>query len=451
MRKSESSAYINEQRKQYALYVMQMRAIPGAADGLKAGGRRVLWKARDGKKVKSATLAGATMPIHPHAAPETAIDTLAAYYGNNIPLFKGYGAFGTLLKPTAYGASRYTSVQVSDFTQDVVFKDIEIVPMTENYDGTEMEPVHFLPIVPVSLINPSEGAAVGYATKILPRDLSDLILAQITHLKGGKKINTPMPKFNPISDVAIAAEQMEKGVAYYFEGEYEQKDTSTLVITRLPYSQEHRIVIDKLEDLIEKQIVVDYTDKSKRSIDITVKFKRGFLKDAERADLLKMLGLAVRQIENLTVVDFTGKAVWNAEPVDFIRKFTTWRLQWYIKRYERLRDLLKADLQRYYDIRLAIRKNVSATARKTASRGELKDYLKELGIVNLDYIADFPIYRFTEEEYQKNEKRIEDAEKQLKEYEALLSSEDKRKNVYISELQEVLVKYTKGSYNVQRD
>ena len=103
------STYVNDQRREYSLYVLQMRAIPHVADGLKAAARRVLWTARNGKHFKSATLAGATMPIHPHAAPEGAINTLAAPYGNNIPLLKGEGAFGTLLRPTAYGASRYTA------------------------------------------------------------------------------------------------------------------------------------------------------------------------------------------------------------------------------------------------------------------------------------------------------------------------------------------------------
>ncbi len=106
------SGYVKEQRREYSLYTLQSRAIPHAADGLKAAARRVLWTARDGHKYKSATLAGATMPIHPHASPDSAINTLAAPYSNNLPLLKGYGAFGTLLNPTAYGATRYTSVSV---------------------------------------------------------------------------------------------------------------------------------------------------------------------------------------------------------------------------------------------------------------------------------------------------------------------------------------------------
>lgn len=445
MKKQEkqSSPYVLERRQDYSLYVMQSRAIPAVTDGLKAGGRRVLWVARDGKHVKSATLAGATMPIHPHDTPEGAIDTLAAPYGNNIPLFDGDGAFGTLIEPKAYAASRYTAVQVSKFTQDVVFRDIEIVPMKENYDGTLEEPVHFLPLVPVVLLNPSEGIAIGFATNILPRSLDDLILAQITHLKGGKSISNPLPKFSPINAVCYAREDN----AYYFNGELDVHDTSSATITALPYGQTHEKVLSKLDDLLEKGTLVSYTDRSKNMIRIELKFKRGFIKSVEEVELYKMLGLSVRHFENLNVLNFDGKSVWSTNPQDLIRKFTDWRLGWYVQRYERLRDMLKADIQRYLDIRTAIKNNVSGAARKIASRAEMKDLLQEMKIVNLDYIADLPVYRFTEEEYTKNEARIAEAMKQLAVYEELLASEPKRKQVYISELQEILGNYTKGQYD----
>lgn len=438
----QSSPYVLERRLDYSIYVMQFRAIPAVTDGLKAGGRRVLWTGRNGHKYKSATLAGATMPIHPHASPEGAIDTLAAPYGNNIPLFHGDGAFGTLLEPTAYGASRYTSVKVSKFTEDVVFRDIEIVPMTENYDGTLEEPMHFLPLVPIALLNPSEGIAIGFATNILPRALDDLILGQISHLKGAKTISNPMPKFLPLNTVAYAKEDN----AYYFNGALDIKDTSTATITALPYGQTHDKVLSKLDDLVEKGILVSYVDNSKDVINIELKFKRGYIKSVAEPDLYKSLGLSVRHFENLNVLNFDGKSIWNTTPVELIRKFTDWRLQWYVTRYERLRNLLKVGLQRYYDIRTAIKNNIGAVARKTQSRSELKELLEALKIVYLDYIADLPVYRFTEDEFLKNEERIKEATAQLAVYEDLLASEDKRKKVYIAELQEVLTKYNKGQY-----
>lgn len=440
--KQTSSKYIEEQRREYSLYVMQSRAIPAATDGLKAAGRRVLWTARNGDKYKTATLAGATMPIHPHSEASGSINTLAAPYGNNIPLFKGYGAFGTMLDPTAYGAARYTSVAVSKFTQDVVFADIEIIPMTWNYDDSIEEPVHFLPLVPTVLLNPSEGIAVGFATDILPRNLADLIDVQIAHLMNKRNANQLLPSFTPVNSTA----RLVDGRAAFFSGSYEMVNTTTIRITNLPYKLSHDKLIAKLDALYETGTVVDFTDRSKDKINIEVKFKKGVLSKMTEEEVLKTLGLTVKHTENLNVLDFTGQGVWSAEPLDLIKRFTDWRLQWYVKRYERLRDLLKIDIQRYLDIRNAITNNVGGIAKRVKSRAELKTLLLEMGIVYIDYIADLPVYRFTEEEYEKNEQRLKDAEALLRTYEDMLQSEDKRKIVYATELKEILNKYNKGTY-----
>lgn len=447
MTKNQSSAYINEQRRNYSLYILTMRGIPAATDGLKAAARRALWTARDGKKIKTATLAGATMPIHPHAQPDDVISGLAGPYNNNIPLLTGDGAFGTLLKPKAYGAPRYTSVKASKFAQDVLFKDIEIIPMRENYDGSLEEPVHFLPLVPVALLNPSDGTVVGFKTKILPRSLEDLIIGQLTHLKGKKNIADPMPKFIPTDNAAFKKEDGDKSVFYYFEGDYEDLDGVTIRVTKLPYTITHNDFVDHLDKLLDKGIIVDYTDNSRSNIDIIVKFKKGNLRGHDREEILDTLNLVGRLGEILNVLDFDGQKIWSPSPVDLICKFTDWRLGWFVTRYERLRDLLQQELQRYYDVRLAIKHKVGTIATKTASRSELKELLEQLKIVNLDYIADLPVYRFTEEEKDKNEERIKEGEKQLKEYQHLLSNEGERRKVYISELQEILTKYNKGTYN----
>ena len=427
---------------------MRSRAIPAATDGLKSAARRVLWMARDGKKYKSAVLAGNTMPIHPHSSPEGTVDTITAPYGNNIPLLKGYGTFGTLLGPTDYGASRYTSVQLSNFTIDAILTDIEIIPMMENYDSTLEEPQHFLPLIPLALLNPTEGIAIGFATNILPRSLDDIIIAQISYLNGNTDVSIPTPKFNPIQSNSHTFEQTEKGIAYYFNGEYEQLDHSTIKITKIPYSQSHAKVISKIENELESGInIVDYTDSSRDIIDIVIKFKKGILKTLSQSDILKMFALSVRQIENFNILDFSGQAVWSTTPDEFIKKYCDWRLQWYIKRYERLKDLLLIDIQRYKDIQCAIKHNIGGVAKKIKSRSELTELLTNIGIVYIDYIADLPVYRFTEEERIKNENKLNLALEKLKEYNDLLESDNKRKKIYIKELTQLLTNYNKGKYN----
>jgi len=447
----KSSEYVNNERRDYSLYVLQSRAIPHAADGLKAAARRVLWTARNGSKFKSATLAGATMPIHPHQSPEGAVNTLAAPYGNNIPLLNGDGAFGTLLAPTAYGAARYTSVKVSEFTKDVVFRDIEIVPLQENYDGTLEEPKHFLPLIPIVLLNPQDGIAVGFASSILPRSLPSIIKAQIDYLEG-RDFYEDLPELVPIKQKAVDwVETGTGGYKYTFLGEYEKVNATTIRITNLPYGTTHEKYVEKLNKLEEDGKIQEYTDNSRDSYNIEVRFKKGTLSHESMKDemgVLNYLGLLNNVGENMNVINFDGESVWSTNYQEIIQDFCDWRLSWYVKRYERLAGLLEIDIQRYKDVLRAINRNVGGVAKKIGSRSELKEFLTEIGIVYIDYIADLPVYRFTEEEKNKVEQKLKDAEALMKEYRSLLKSPKRRKDVYVEELKDVLTNYRKKKYDV---
>ncbi len=438
----QSSNYINQQRRDYSLYVLQNRAIPALADGLKSAARRVLWVARNGDKYKTASLAGLTLPLHPHAPPEGAINTLAAPYGNNVPLFAGSGAFGTMLNPGAYGAARYTSVKVSPFTKEVVFRDLDLVPMEENYDGTLQEPVHMLPLVPLIVLNPTSGIAVGFATNILPRELDDIIDVQLEVLSKTKKLTELTPKFVPTKSEATERE----GTMYYFEGAYEKLNTSTVRVTALPYGSSHEKYTEHLDKLLDLNKIQDYEDNSKDVFDITIKFKRTDLAKLDHKGILTLLKLLNRESENLTYIGVDGETVESSTAEEAIKKFTEWRLTWYYNRYEKLLAEIEAEIQRYKDILQAIKKNVGGTAKKVNSRAELIEFLEAIDIVNTDYIAGFPVYRFTVEEKNKTEKKLVSALAQAKKYRELLASETKRRNVYKSELREIRDNYAKGTY-----
>lgn len=436
-----SSQYLNDCHRSFSMYVLQTRAFPSIMDGLKDGGRRLLWTARNGDKYKTATLAGATMPLHPHADASDTIDTLTKPYCNNHPLFAGKGAFGTRLKPNAAGAPRYTSVAISDFTNDVVFRDIELVPMIENYDGTLMEPLHFIPLVPIGLINPSEGIGVGFASKILPRAIGDVVDAQLAHL-AGKPINEPPITFLPFNAVSTSCEVIKSGnTRYWFEGELSRVDSSTVRVTNIPYGLDHAEFDEHLKYLLNEGTIASYADRSASEIDITIKFGRGALKHQTDAQILRSLKLRASVVENMNMTDFTGDRVIPVTYKSVISLFTDWRLDWYLTRYLRLKELIEKEIQRYKDIILAISKNVGDKGRKCANKKELVDWLESIGVVYTEYVADLPVYRLTIEEAQKAQRKLDEAMVTLEAYQVLIDSPDERKKVYIQELKEVKKKY----------
>lgn len=439
----KSSQYVNNCRYNYSMYVLKNRAFQSIADGLAAGSRRLLWTARDGVKRKSAALAGETMCLHPHADASDTVDTLAKVYGNNYPLLAGFGSFGTRLKPYACGAPRYTSVKASDFAKDVLYKDIEIVPMIPNYDNTMEEPKHFLPLVPLVLVNPSEGIGIGYASDILPRELKSIINDQIKAL-AGKKISDPGIHFKPFNSKSVGQSVAKNGkTKWHFEGAFDLIDSTTIKITNIPYGVSHKNLTEKtLNDLMDNDTIINFVDNSVDTIDIRVKFKRGQIARYSGEQLMELLGLTNTINENINIVDFNGdRLIVEPSYADIITQFTEWRLQWYVPRFERLKALLLKDIQRYVDILLAIKKNAGGVAKNTESRTAFLGWLASIGVVEVEYIASLPVYRFTQAEAEAVEKKLAEARKLLAEYEEYLTNEDKRIDLYAAELKEIQKKY----------
>jgi DNA gyrase subunit A len=297
-------------------------------------------------------------------------------------------------------------------------------------------------LIPIVLLNPQEGIAVGFATDILPRSLPDIINSQISHLSG-KGFREPKPTFTPTKQRAFA----NGNDKWTFVGEIKKEGAVDVRVTNLPYGLTHPKFIDKLIKMQEAELINDYEDNSQDNYDILVTFKKGSLTGKSEEEILALLGLTTSLSENMNVIDFDGKRVWAATYVDLIQKFCDWRLGWYKKRYERLASLLNEEIRRYQDIILVIEKNFSSMITKFDSRAEMKEYLQQMGVVYVDYIADLPIYRFTEEEYKKVKDKLDEALAKMKEYKQLLKSEDDRRTIYVNELKEVLTKYNKGHYS----
>ena len=150
MSKSPSD-YLLDTSRDYSIYVCESRSIPKVTDGLKDGQRKALYLLRNRQdKIKTISLAGEMISsglyLHGDSSASGAISLLAAPYTNNIPLLEGIGNFGTRVAPVeGIGAPRYTYVKRGTAAQNLVYQDLAIIPMQENYDGSTMEPVTFLP------------------------------------------------------------------------------------------------------------------------------------------------------------------------------------------------------------------------------------------------------------------------------------------------------------------
>jgi hypothetical protein len=88
---------------------------------------------------------------------------------NNLPLLRPLGQFGTRLAGGKDAASaRYIYTRLSPFARLLFPAADDPVLARRVDDGAPVEPVAFLPIIPLSLVNGAAGIGTGWSTSVPP-------------------------------------------------------------------------------------------------------------------------------------------------------------------------------------------------------------------------------------------------------------------------------------------
>ena len=340
--------YLDTAYREYAVYVVENRAIPSVIDGFKPTQRKVVfvadkvWKNGSEKNLKIFQLAGkVASDAHYHHGDSSlsgAIIGMAQKFKNSMPVLDEIGQFGSLRSPEA-GAPRYISTRLHPNFR-LLYKDFEL--LTPQYEeGNEIEPRYFLPIVPTVLLNGGSGIAVGFATNILNRNPLELIDACIKSLEG-KKFKEPQPWFRGFSGTC---ERVDDTNSWIFRGLYEIKNTSTIQILELPPSMTYEKYDAYLNGIEETRRITEYDNNCKSDVNYLIKMRREDLKSLQTGDKLsKFLKMEERESENFTVLDENGNLKIFESATDIINYFVEFRLKYYSVRKQYLIDKLDAEL-----------------------------------------------------------------------------------------------------------
>lgn len=442
-----TSRYLLDSSREYSIYVCSTRAIPSIEDGLKHGQRIALWLLRNrADKLKTYALSGLMgyerLYVHGETSANNTISLLAAPYKNNVPLIEGLGQFGSRVAPVeGIGAPRYTEVRRSKAAELLLYRDLDLVPLRDNYDGSNKEPQHFLPLVPLVLLNGVEGVAVGWSTSILPRSLKSLIQATQDALKG-KKLKPITPHFE-LYDIDVESRGVNQ---WEYKGKAAILDTSTVHITELPPGMSIEKFRRDLIAMEDSDAIVSFTDRSTETIDVTVKMKRGSVKDWTPADAVKFFKLSEKVTERITVIDWGAKSIKTYESAEkVVESFAQWRLGWYTKRFEKLRDDASYEIV-YWQVLKALFENgftkrLGTFADRLAVEMDVSKAAKKAGLTlddrQMDRVANLPTYRWTKTFEAEVEAKIASITADIAEYKAVLASPERLKQVYLDELEEL--------------
>ncbi|MFJ7733127.1 DNA gyrase subunit A [Lysinibacillus sp. NPDC097231] len=274
----------------YAMSVIVSRALPDVRDGLKPVHRRILYgmqelgNTADKAYKKSARIVGDVMgKYHPHGDSSIydAMVRMAQDFSYRYMLVDGHGNFGSVDGDGA-AAMRYTESRMSRIAMEML-RDInkDTIDYTDNYDGSEKEPVVLPSRYPNLLVNGAAGIAVGMATNIPPHQLGETIDAVIA-LSENPAITTeelmeiiPGPDFPTgglilgRSGIRRAYETGRGSIIIRAKVEIEQKSNGkeTILIHELPYQVNKAKLIEKIAELVrDKKIdgITSLRDESDR-------------------------------------------------------------------------------------------------------------------------------------------------------------------------------------------
>jgi DNA gyrase/topoisomerase IV subunit A len=440
-----SSDFIKTSSREYAIYTAQNRAIPSICDGLKDGQRKAIWGIRNLKeKIKVISLSGSIIAegwfLHGDVSASDTISRLAAPYLNNVTLLEGVGAFGTRVTPDGWGAPRYTYVKKNKATQALLYPDLDIVPLKPNYDGSVMEPCNFLPLIPLVLLNGISGIAVGWSTDILPHSLQDIVSATIAAID-----NKPIPKILPKFDCMNVQTKDLGDNSYEFSGRATVESATTVRVTELPPDLSLERFKARLNTMEDEGLINTYTDRSTKTIDVEIRFKRGSIDNWQEQDAINFLKLKSKASERFVVLDFNNSSIRQYENTeDLVKSFVEWRLGWFTVRFQKqIADLTK-ELNFACGVKACVDKGLPKFLPIAPNKSSVEDQVRKictkikLDDSQIERLVSFPSYRWAQDSVSKIEQEIVDLGNQIVALEDILNDPKQIKSIYKQEVQALL-------------
>ena len=277
--------YTEEAYLNYAMYVINDRALPFIGDGLKPVQRRIIHAMNalrlspDAKFSKSARTIGEVIgKFHPHgdSACYEAMVLMAQTFSYRYPLVDGQGNWGSPDDPKSYAAMRYTESKLTFYSR-ILLEELHqgTVEWIPNFDGTIEEPVHLPSRVPNVLLNGGMGIAVGMTTDIPPHNLNEIVNACIYILDHPKaELHQVLefvigPDFPSGADIVSSKEEIkevyETGRGAIKARAVYEPNRGEIVITALPYQVSGAKILEQIANQMRAKklpMVVDVRDES---------------------------------------------------------------------------------------------------------------------------------------------------------------------------------------------
>lgn len=269
------------------------RSIPSAIDGLKTSQRKILFgcfskSTLNNNEMKVAQLCGYVADKscyhHGEVSLSSAITNMAQDFvgSNNLNLLLPKGQLGSRLQGGKDAASpRYTFVQLNPLTSLIYRREDQAILKYTEDDGVQTEPVFYIPIIPMALVNGASGIGSGFSTSVPSYNPLDLI-ENVRRRLASSDVKELAPWYRGFRGSVAQVE----GGSYRTTGVFDVNGADVR-ITELPigtWTTNYKVFLD---GLVEKKLLQSYTEKcTDVDVDISVKLFKAPVEDV--VNLLKL-------------------------------------------------------------------------------------------------------------------------------------------------------------------
>jgi len=451
----------------YAMSVIVSRALPDARDGLKPVHRRILYAMHKmglhhkAKFRKSATVVGEVLgKYHPHGdlALYDAMARMAQDFSLRYPLIRGQGNWGSI-DGDSPAAHRYTECKLEKNAEPML-ADIgkKTVDFTDNYDGTQKEPVVLPAKLPQLLLNGVMGIAVGMASNIPPHNLNELIDAVVYLVDHPKASVEDLMQFIQGPDFPTGAviynqknlvEAYKTGKGSVVIRSKANIDKDKIIISEIPYQVNKSELVKKIANLIRdkkiKNIKQIRDESDRKGIRILIQVKKGAIAEKVLNKLYSLTNLQTKFHFNMVALR-DGIQPQLLSLKELLQIFIKHRREVVVRRAKYELKIAQARLHILEGLKKAL-DHIDEIIKTIKQSKDKKDAFSNLikkfkfSHKQAQAILEMRLEALAGLERKKIEDELKEKQKLIKQLKALLASEKKINNLIKQELIEVKEKY----------
>ena len=454
----------------YSMSVIVARALPDVRDGFKPVHRRILYgmlgigNTSSNPYKKCARVVGEVLgKYHPHGDSSVygALVRMGQSWNMRYMLVDGQGNFGSV-DGDSPAAMRYTECRLSKMGEHIM-DDLEkdTVDMDPNFDDTLTEPSVMPTKIPNLLVNGGNGIAVGMATNMPTHNLCEVIDGCCAYIDNpdidtdGLMQYIQAPDFPTgayiygLQGVRQAYETGRGRIVMRAKSEIESGDThDKIVVTEIPYGVNKADLVAGIADLVKEGKITGISnvndESGRQGMRIVVDVKRDANANVILNKLYKMTAMQSSfSVNSIALVNGRPRLLTLKECVKYFvehrHDVTIRRTKYDLKKAQERAHILEGLIIACDNIDEVVRIIRASKTPSDAQRNLEKRF--DLDELQSKAIVDMRLSQLTGLRIDQLHAEFEELERQIADFEQILSDPELCKKVMKDDLQEVKEKY----------